>query len=229
MSEHIVRAFTDELEQLSADILRMGGIAETMITDACQAVARVDPALGQSVTLVDVEVDALEVEIERRITRLLALRQPLARDLREVLAALKISHDLERIGDLAKNIAKRAGGLETGEGALLKGVQRMGRAVSGQLQSVLDAYAGRNAEEALRVWVDDEEVDQHYNSYFREVLTYMMEDPRTIGSGAHILFIAKNLERIGDHCTNIAEVVHYLVTGETLSSNDRPKVQELEG
>ncbi|MEO1015917.1 MAG: phosphate signaling complex protein PhoU [Pseudomonadota bacterium] len=229
MSDHIVRAFTEELEALSADLLRMGGLAETMINDACLSVTAPNATLGASVMATDIEVDALEAAIEKRITRLLALRQPLARDLREVLAALKISHDLERIGDLSKNIAKRAGALDGGaDGAVLKGVERMGRAVSAQLQAVLDAYASRNSDEALRVWEADEDVDQHYNSYFREVLTYMMEDPRTIGSGAHILFMAKNLERIGDHCTNIAEVVHYLVTGEQLSSAERPKAPELE-
>ena len=229
MNEHIVRGFTDELQRLAADILRMGGIAEKMVTDACTAVARGDAVLGAAVVEADADVDALEASIERHITRLLALRQPLARDLRETLAALKISHDLERIGDLAKNTAKRAGGLPpNASSGVLDGVDRMGKAVAAQLRAVLDAYAARNVEDAVRVWLDDEDVDQHYNVYFREIVEFMTSNAEAVPIGAHILFMAKNLERIGDHCTNIAELVHYLVTGEQLSSAERPKIQEIE-
>lgn len=228
MKEHIVRAFTDELEQLSADILSMGGLAESMITDACDAVIAGDMELGQQVIDLDRRVDRYEIEIERQITRMLALRQPMARDLREVLSALRISSELERVGDLSKSIAKRISHIDSEDNRLvLQGVGRIGKAVAQQVNLVLDAYAGRNVDLALQVWTSDEDVDRHYNGYFREVLTYMMEDPRIISEGTHILFIAKNLERIGDHCTNIAEHVYYLVTGSSLIGDDRPKVSDI--
>ncbi len=224
MSDHIVSAFSDELERLSADLLRMGGIVESMITDACRAIVIQDLTLASETAQRDLLVDDMEADIERRIIRLLALRQPMAADLRAVIAALKVSSNLERIGDLSKNISRRASELTGGdvEGAL-KGIERMGKAVRGQLNDVLDAFSNADAEAALRVWQGDEDIDQHYNSLFREVLTYMMEDPRMISSGAHMMFIAKNLERVGDHCTNIAEIVHYKVTGNTLASHTRPK------
>ncbi|MEO1028030.1 MAG: phosphate signaling complex protein PhoU [Pseudomonadota bacterium] len=228
MKEHIVRAFTDELEQLSADILSMGGLAESMITDACDAVITGDTELGQQIIDLDRRVDRYEIEIERQITRMLALRQPMARDLREVLSALRISSELERVGDLSKSIAKRITHIDAEDNRLvLQGVSRIGKAVAQQLNLVLDAYAGRNVDLALQVWTSDEDVDRHYNGYFREVLTYMMEDPRIISEGTHILFIAKNLERIGDHCTNIAEHVYYLVTGSSLIGDERPKVSDI--
>ena len=228
MKEHIVRAFTDELEQLSADILSMGGLAESMITDACDAVIAGDMELGQQVIDLDRRVDRYEIEIERQITRMLALRQPMARDLREVLSALRISSELERVGDLSKSIAKRISHIDSEDNRLvLQGVGRIGKAVAQQVNLVLDAYAGRNVDLALQIWTSDEDVDRHYNGYFREVLTYMMEDPRIISEGTHILFIAKNLERIGDHCTNIAEHVYYLVTGSSLIGDDRPKVSDI--
>lgn len=227
---HIVSAFSEELERLSADVLRMGGIAETMIVDACRAVVTGDTALADATAAQDDRVDDMEADVERRIVRLLALRQPLAADLRSVVAALKVATDLERVGDLSKNIAKRTEELIDADlGGALKGVERMGRAVYGQLHAVLDAYSDGDATQALRVWVGDEDIDQHYNSLFREVLTYMMEDPKRISAGAHMMFIAKNLERIGDHCTNIAEVVHYQVTGAYLTSSARPKAPLLEG
>lgn len=225
MNEHIVSAFSSELETLSADILRMGGLVETMTMDACDAVAIGDVAKADAVILHDQDVDMLEADIERRIAQILALRQPMARDLREVLAALKVSNELERVGDLSKNIAKRANSLASMDtSGVLKGIPRMGRAVATQLAGVLDAYRNRDSEAAIEIWKGDEEIDQHYNSYFREVLTYIMEDPRTISSGIHILFIAKNLERIGDHATNIAELIFFSVTGDYLSAADRPKI-----
>ena len=227
---HIVSAFSEELEHLSADLLRMGGIAETMITDACRAVMNSDVLLAEETAARDDEVDEIEADAERRIVRLLALRQPMATDLRSVVAALKVSSELERVGDLSKNIAKRVPALTAGDpGGVLKGIERMGQAVCVQLHSVLDAYSGADANLALSVWAGDEDIDQHYNSLFREVLTYMTEDPRMISAGAHLMFIAKNLERIGDHCTNIAEIVHYQVTGDYLASNARPKAPLLEG
>jgi phosphate transport system protein len=227
MTEHTVKSFSADLEELSADIARMGGLAEDMLSDAVQAIVTRDSALADTVVVRDPQIDALQIEVEKKILRLLALRQPLARDLRQTISALKIAAELERIGDLAKNIAKRARILDLAEPAnALKGVQRMGRLVIAQLKRVLDAYSAQEAEAANQVWTRDEEVDEHYQSLFREVLTYMMEDPRTISGCAHLLFVAKNLERIGDHCTNIAEEIHFLVTGETLTS-ERPKVDAL--
>ncbi|MEL6244925.1 MAG: phosphate signaling complex protein PhoU [Pseudomonadota bacterium] len=229
MTDHIVSAFSDELERLSADILRMGGIAEAMITDSCSAVATVNHDLARAVILEDDTLDALEADVEKRIMRLLALRQPMASDLRVVLSAFKVSHELERIGDLSKNNAGRT--IELGGAdavSAIKGILRMGKSVSRQLQSVLDAYSSADEALAERVWSNDEDIDQHYNSLFREMLTYMMEDPRLIGPGAHLMFIAKNLERIGDHCTNIAEVVHFQVTGHYLDADARPKAPLIE-
>ncbi|MEM7662349.1 MAG: phosphate signaling complex protein PhoU [Pseudomonadota bacterium] len=228
MNDHIVTAFTDELERLSADLLRMGGLSEAMITDACAATLRGDLASAASVIERDKEVDDLEASVEQRIMEIIARRQPMARDLREVLAALKVANELERVGDLSKNIAKRASALcNLGNRDVLKGVDRMGRAVASQLAGVLDAYRNRDAVLARRFWEADEDIDQLYNSYFREVLTYMIEDPRTIGDGAHILFMAKNLERIGDHATNIAELIYFFVTGDYLDAQERPKLDDL--
>jgi phosphate transport system protein len=158
--------------------------------------------------------------------RLLALRQPMGRDLRQTVAALKLAADLERIGDLAKNVAKRALTIQEFDPiALTRSIERMGKLAATQLKQVLDAFVSHEIAGAVSVWMNDEELDEHYNSLFRELLTYMMEDPRMIGPGAHLLFVAKNIERIGDHCTNIAEVIHYLETGEDLGT-ERPKSVE---
>jgi phosphate transport system protein len=227
MTEHTVRSFSADLEELSGDIARMGGLAEDMLSDAIQAIATRDSGLADTVVGRDPQLDNLQVEVEKKILRLLALRQPLARDLRQTISALKIAAELERIGDLAKNIAKRAKIIDQLEPAsALKGVSRMGRLVVAQLKRVLDAYSALESEAAVKVRIRDEEVDEHYTALFRELLTYMMEDPRTISACAHLLFVAKNLERVGDHCTNIAEEIHFLVTGETLA-NERPKVDAL--
>ena len=228
MVEHTVRSFTQDLEELSSDLLRMGGLAESLLEDATRAIINADQALGRDVIERDKEVDALQIKIEHSILKLLALRQPLAHDLRTVITALKVANDLERVGDLAKNIARRT--IAIGEDPSLpglKGLERMSRAVSLQLKNVLDAYTTGNSGMAHELWLRDEEIDEHYNSIFREVLTYMMEDPRNISHCTHLLFIAKNLERIGDHCTNIAEEVFFLVTGESLAI-DRPKVPEFD-
>ena len=223
MTEHTVRAFTEELEALSSDIARMGGLAEQALTDAVTAITRRDAAIARTVIDGDVRIDDLQREIERKIMRLLALRQPMGRDLRQTVAALKLAADLERIGDLAKNIAKRALTIQEFEPiAFSRSLERMGKLAASQLKQVLDAFVTHEVDGAVSVWMQDEELDEHYDSVFRELLTYMMEDPRMIGPGAHLLFVAKNIERIGDHCTNIAEVVHYLETGEDLGS-DRPK------
>jgi phosphate transport system protein len=224
MSDHIVSAFTEELDRLSADILRMGGIVEKMIVDSCKAVLHNDLALAAEVIDRDPEVDRMEAELERQIVSLIARRQPMAHDLRSVFAALKVVGELERIGDLSKNIGKRALSLDTAVSpAMRSGVARMAQPVSRQLHQVLNAYASANAAEAKAVWESDDEIDQHYNALFREMLTYMIEDPRSISDGAHMLFMAKNLERIGDHCTNIAEFVYFQITGENLIPQERPK------
>jgi phosphate transport system protein len=226
MTEHTVRAFAEELDALSADIARMGGLAEQALTDAVTAIARRDAAIARTVIEGDIKIDDLQREIERKIMRLLALRQPMGRDLRQTVAALKLAADLERIGDLAKNVAKRALTIQEFDPiALTRSIERMGKLAATQLKQVLDAFVSHEIAGAVSVWMNDEELDEHYNSLFRELLTYMMEDPRMIGPGAHLLFVAKNIERIGDHCTNIAEVIHYLETGEDLGS-DRPKSVE---
>jgi phosphate transport system protein len=227
MTEHTVRSFSQDLEELSGDLARMGGLAEDMLSDAIQAIATRDMVLADTVVARDPQIDNLQIEVEKKILRLLALRQPLARDLRQTISAMKIAAELERIGDLAKNIAKRAKVLDSVEpAAALKGVARMGRLVTAQLKRVLDAYTAQETDAANKVWARDEEVDEHYQSLFRELLTYMMEDPRTISPCAHLLFVAKNLERVGDHCTNIAEEVYFLVTGNQLPT-ERPKVDAL--
>jgi phosphate transport system protein len=227
MTEHTVRSFSQDLEDLTGDIARMGGLAEDMLSDAIQAIATRDMALAETVVARDPQVDNLQIEAEKKILRLLALRQPLARDLRQTISALKIASELERVADLAKSIAKRVKVLDPIDpAAALKGVARMGRLVTAQLKRVLDAYSALETEAAGKVWNRDEEVDEHYQSLFREVVTYMIEDPRTISACAHLLFVAKNLERIGDHCTNIAEEIHFLVTGEKLPT-ERPKVDAL--
>lgn len=228
MTEHIVRAFTDELSELNSTVSRMGGLVEKALADALASVSRRDGTLAQTVIAGDLEIDELQRSIERQIMRLLALRQPMARDLRETLSALKLAADLERIGDLAKNIAKRAIVIiEHEPAAVTRSIDRMGKLAAGLLKQVLDAFASHAVGDAVSVWLQDEELDAHYNSLFRELLTYMMEDPRQIGPGAHLLFIAKNLERIGDHCTNMGEVVHFLETGEDIVGN-RPKTDSLE-
>lgn len=221
--EHIVKSFADELDLLSTDIAQMGGLAEQQLAQAIEAVSRRDSALAQATIDSDARIDELEIQVETNGTRILALRQPMAQDLREVVSAIKISSDLERVGDLSKNIGKRALVLNKEEPVrLTKGLTHMGRMALNQLKDVLDAFSARNAEQALAVWRRDEEIDELYNSLFRELLTYMMEDPRTIGMCTHLLFVAKNLERIGDHATNVAEIVYYLVVGKRLD-DERPK------
>ncbi|MDR3498829.1 MAG: phosphate signaling complex protein PhoU [Parvibaculum sp.] len=225
MTDHTVKSFQEELDGISASIAQMGGLTEAQLAGAIESVSRRDTQLAERTVQEDRRIDILEQEIESRAVRVIALRQPMASDLREAISAIKISSDLERIGDLAKNIAKRAlviqGDFET-PARLIQGITRMGRLAQGQLKSVLDAFSNRDAQIAMEVWRGDEEIDEMYNSVFRELLTYMMEDPRTIGVCTHLLFIAKNIERIGDHATNIAETVSYVVTGEYVS-DDRPK------
>jgi phosphate transport system protein len=224
MPQHTVKAYGDELNQLTAEVARMGGLAEAQVADAVDSVARRDIALARAVIDRDARLDAMHRDIERKAIRLIALRQPVASDLRRTLAAMKLAVDLERTGDLAKNIAKRGLVLAEGEPMqpLTRSIERMGKLVSMRLRDVLDAYAAAEIDRAIAVWNTDDEVDEHYNALFRELLTYMMGDPRTITAGTHLLFMAKNLERIGDHATNIAETIYYEITGQEFMG-ERPR------
>jgi phosphate transport system protein len=227
--EHTVKAYSEELNNLTAEVTRLGGLAEAQLSDSIDAVAHRDLPVAHQVIDRDDKLDLLQAEIERKAIRLIALRQPVAQDLRHTVAAMKISMQLERCGDLAKNIAKRCLVLAGSEPLppLTRSIERMGQLVTSRVKEVLDAYSKGDIERAASVWSRDDEVDEHYDSLFRELLTYMMADPRTINACAHLLFIAKNLERIGDHATNIAEIVHFEITGEELQS-DRPKWDSLQ-
>ena len=223
MSEHIVKSFTEQLDTLSNCVAQMGGLVETEFASSIEAIARRDTKLAESAIASDDEVDRLQQSVEEQALRVLALRQPMAGDLRATLAAIKIASELERIGDYGKNIGKRALVLNREPPIrLTQSLARMGRQALAQLKAVLDAYSARDAQAAQNVWLHDEEIDELYNSLFRELLTYMMEDPRTIGLCTHLLFIAKNIERAGDHATNIAETVYHMSTGNYLRF-DRPK------
>jgi len=224
MSEHIVRSYDIELQDLRRRISEMGGIAEKMLVDAISALVRRDEALAQAVIATDRRLDILQREVEEHAILMIARRQPMAIDLRETISAIRVSGDVERIGDLAKNIGKRALAIaaQFQPQKIFLGVQNMGDLVLAQLKDVLDAYAQRDKDAAFDVWQRDGAIDALYTSLFRELLTYMMEDPRNISFCTHLLFCAKNIERIGDHTTNIAETIHYLVTGETLTM-ERPK------
>jgi phosphate transport system protein len=227
--EHTVRAYDEELDTITAELSRMGGLAEAEVVDAVRAIARSDVALAEAVIARDERLDELEADIERKVIRLIALRQPVADDLRRAVAAMKISMNLERCGDLAKNIAKRCLAIIESEPAppLTGSIVRMGELVAGRLKEVLDAIASRDVERAESVWRRDHEIDERYDAIFRELLTYMMADPRTISDCTHLLFVAKNLERIGDHATNIAEILHYEITGVDLVE-PRPKSDALD-
>ncbi|MEE7457890.1 phosphate transport system regulatory protein PhoU [Methylorubrum populi] len=224
MSEHIVSSYDKDLENLRRSIAEMGGVAEKMMTDATDALVRRDTTLAQAVIVADKRLDVLQREIEERSVLLIARRQPLAIDLRETISGIRVSGDLERIGDLAKNIAKRVVAIsdQAQPQKIVLGVQHMSDLVQEQLKDVLDAYASRDVAAAHEVWERDSAIDALYNSLFRELLTYMMEDPRNISFCTHLLFCAKNVERIGDHTTNVAETIEYLVTGEN-PAGERPK------
>jgi phosphate transport system protein len=223
-SEHTVRAYEEELSLLNNKIAKMGGLAEKVLGQSFDALDRRDPDLAANTIGEDEEIDQLQREIEEQAVVMIARRQPMAYDLRQIMAALRISADLERIGDLGKNIAKRAVAVVTEQQPkqLMMGLKHMGELSLNQLKEVLDAFIERDAERALNVWYKDEEIDAMYNSLFRELLTYMMEDPRNIGLCTHLLFGAKNIERVGDHATNIAETVYYLVHGRPIT-DQRPK------
>ncbi|MGC1412404.1 MAG: phosphate signaling complex protein PhoU [Acetobacteraceae bacterium] len=221
--EHLVKSYDQELKRLRNMMTEMGGIVETQVALAADAIMQRDAASATRAVEEDPKVDALEREVESFVIRLLALRQPVAGDLRQIVAALKITGDLERIGDYAANVAKRS--IVLAQFSLpysLAGLAHMARMVQGQLKSIIDALGDNDAEKAVEVWRSDQVVDDIYNAIFRELITYMMEDPRNITPCTHLLFIAKNLERIGDHATNVAENLYYAVTGETLPDS-RPK------
>lgn len=224
MSDHIVRSFDDELLSLGRNISEMGGIAETMFASSVDALVRSDTQLAQRVIATDQRLDALEREIEEKAILTIAKRQPMAVDLRAIITSIRLAADLERVGDLAKNIGKRVVAMngQFVPQKIVGGVIHMSDLALDRLKRVLDAYMNRDVETALDVWNNDEEIDALYNSLFRELLTYMMEDPRNIGFCTHLLFCAKNIERIGDHATNIAETIHYLVTGKTITV-ERPR------
>ncbi|MBX6369713.1 MAG: phosphate signaling complex protein PhoU [Rhodospirillales bacterium] len=222
-NEHIIKSYDEELQRLDKTITRMGGLAESQLAAAIDAVMRRDSALAARVVEDDAEVDRLERDVDGHAVRMLALRQPMARDLREVLAALKIAADLERICDYAANVAKRAIALNVLPPVKpVFALPRMARFAQELIKDVLDAYVARDADKAMAAWVRDEELDEMYSGLFRELLTYMMEDPRNITPCTHLLFMAKNIERIGDHATNIAERVWFLVHGTPLEKV-RPK------
>jgi len=222
-SEHIVKSYDEELERLKQIIVEMGGMAESQLADAIDAVTKRDSELAAQVIQADDKVDQLERDLDNLAVRLLALRQPMARDLREVVAALKIASDLERICDYAANVAKRSIALAQSPPIQpAHALPRMAQLALLLVKDVIDAYVERDPDKALDVWNRDEELDEMYSSLFREFLTYMMEDPRNIGVYTHLLFMAKNIERIGDHATNIAEDLYYLVYGRPLDQV-RPK------
>ena len=220
---HIVKSFAQELQHLRDLMTRMGGIVENQVSLATRAIVEQDVSLASRAVEHDPQVDALERETEAFVIRMLALRQPVAVDLRQIVVALKITGDLERIGDYATNVAKR--GIVLSQSNLpysMAGIAHMSRLVQENLKITIDAIGEGDAEKALQVWNSDRAVDDIYNAIFRELITYMMEDPRNISACAHLLFIAKNLERVGDHATNIAENVYYAVKGESLP-DARPK------
>jgi phosphate transport system protein len=218
---HTVKAFDDDLDQLRANIAEMGGLAEAAIRESIQALVRRDTEAAAEIIARDERIDALEAEVERAVVNVIALRAPMADDLREIIAALKIAGAVERIGDYARNIAKRAGRLEGSKIEPLSLLPEMGRIVGEMVKNVLDAFAARDAQKALEVCERDRAVDDFYNSIFRTLLTFMMEDPQNITASAHLLFVAKNLERIGDHATNIAEMVYFAATGERMGERTR--------
>jgi phosphate transport system protein len=224
LSDHTAKAFDTDLQELNSKVAEMGGLAEREIADAIQALTRRDTELAKRVVASDPNIDALQQEIEEKAILTIARRQPMAVDLREVVGALRVANDLERIGDLAKNIGKRVSALEGDfhPQKLIRGVEHMASLVLGQVKHVLDAYAGRDLKAALAVWKGDEEIDAICTSLFRELLSYMMEDPRNITFCIHLMFCAKNIERMGDHATNIAETVHYMVEGRPIA-DQRPK------
>ncbi|CAA7614721.1 phosphate signaling complex protein PhoU [Magnetospirillum sp. UT-4] len=228
MNDHTVKSYDDELAHLTNILARMGGMAEAQFAASLQALGKRDSDLAARVVAGDARVDELEQEVQAFTVRLLALRQPVASDLRQIVAALKVSSELERVADYAANVAKRS--LILNQLPAVKpvaAVLHLARIVQEILKDILDAYIERDVEKAIRVWSRDEEVDDMYTGLFRELITYMMEDPRTITACTHLMFMAKNIERIGDHATNIAETLHFLVVGTPIKG-ERPKGNTIE-
>ncbi|HET6308746.1 MAG TPA: phosphate signaling complex protein PhoU [Rhodopila sp.] len=222
-TEHLVKSFDHDLKHLRDLLTDMGGIVESQVAMAAEAIMNRDGIVATRAVEEDPKVDALEREVEQFVIRMLALRQPMAGDLRQIVGALKITSDLERIGDYAANVAKRSIVLsQYNLPYSLAGLAHMAHMVQEQLKSIIDALGSHDAAKAVEVWRSDRVVDDIYNALFRELITYMMEDPRNITPCTHLLFIAKNLERIGDHATNIAETVYYTVEGEAIP-DVRPK------
>ena len=225
MTAHTVKSFDDDLSHLRSLISEMGGVCEAQIVAAIDALSSRNADAALAVAANDKRIDDLETEVEALAIKIIALRAPMADDLREIVAALKIAAVLERIGDYAKNIAKRASALA--QSARIEPVviiPEMARLVATMVKDVLDAFVDRNADQAIEVWARDQRVDDYYNSLFRSLLTFMMENPQHITPSTHVLFVAKNLERIGDHATNVAEMVHFAVTGQHIG--DRPKTDD---
>ncbi|MFV0295771.1 MAG: phosphate signaling complex protein PhoU [Hyphomicrobiaceae bacterium] len=224
MTSHTVRAYDAEFAELDRITAEMGGLAEMQLANAVEALEKRDPELAEKAIATDFRIDTLESQLQERAVVMIAKRQPMANDLRHIMTVLTVVSGLERVGDLAKNIAKRARAIasETHPRPVMAGIGHLAELAHGQLKDVLDAYSARDEEKALVVWRSDAKLDALYNSVFRELLSYMMEDPANVGLCTHLLFAAKNLERIGDHATNIAEGVYYLVTGDPLSE-ERPK------
>ncbi len=224
MTDHTVKAYDKELEQIGLKIAEMGGIAEKMLVDAMEALSTMNTALAERTVTNDPKLDLLQREIEDSAILTIARRQPVAGDLREIVGAIRTASDLERVGDLAKNIAKRAIKVisDSRVPRATIGLKHMSDLAARQLKDVLDAYSARDAAAAKAVWLRDSEIDALEDSVFRDLLTFMMEDPRNITYCTHLLFCSKNIERIGDHTTNIAETIHYLVTGESLPI-ERPR------
>jgi phosphate transport system protein len=222
MSPHTVKAFDDDLDALRATISEMGGLAEAAISESMRALVQRDTDAAGKVIETDHRIDALESEVERAAVQLIALRAPMADDLRDVIAALKIASVIERIGDYAKNIAKRVHVIdESPTIEPLSLLPEMGRIAGEMVHNVLDAFAARDAGKAVLVCERDRAVDDFYNSIFRTLLTFMMENPHNITPATHLLFVAKNLERIGDHATNVAEMVYFAATGQHIAERTR--------
>lgn len=223
MAEHTIKAFDEEIDRLRGLIAEMGGRAEAAIENAMLALQRQDRDLAAQVVADDKRIDAIEAEVEKLVVQVIALRAPMANDLRDVIAAMKIVSVVERIGDYAKNIAKRVPQIVTNQHMLepVSLLPSMGQVAGEMVQDALNAFAARDADLALAVIERDTVVDDFYNSVFRTLVTFMVENPKTISECAHLLFVAKNIERIGDHATNVAEMVYYAATGQTLPDRER--------
>ena len=223
---HTVKSYEEELKGLNSNIIKMGGFCEEAVGKAIKAITTRNSDNAEEVIKEDEKIDKFETLIEQQVVNLIALRQPMAIDLRETVTALKISSDLERIGDLAKNISKRTLLLnENLPKNLVDAIIRVSSDVQKQLKSILDAYLERSSAMAINVWESDEQIDDLTNLCMQEVIKYLKENEKNLSDGTHLLFVTKNIERIGDHTTNIAEQVYYLVKGEYLEG-DRPKGTE---